>query len=838
MDQFNQRDIKIGEGRGGGFDGGVITVKPPALLPFGSWSQMVNVKKWHPGIQIRGGMTPLFSDSELEPGSSGPGIMTLYQFSKGERHEIHTYAQTVEGKVIQFSNNPPIVTTGYLGGVIFTTSGNPNDQVSASWSDNRDVLVFSNGVDQHQLYPGQNQKIGAFIKYENPFTLPTRIPENGKDFTDLVLENNGIFATTYIDYNATEAMFIMTPLPANVFSWILNAPATGSNPSNSLRVRYINTAGDWAVVPGFIDSTYASGKSWGQSGNMQWTHPTDEAPTYMFGQSGYWYKIDLNNSFPWAINDIKPLQITYSGGWRPMDNVWDGILVDVVEAQLYDQSLNTYDTYPASTINISLMTNLDKLYIGTADPAYGFYIDVGDTPNTTGTSVITVKKSDGDFFNSVVGLEDQTLAFKKSGFISWKKDDAAFKTQFNGQQGYLYWYEIGVNATTADNIIISALYLPQTYMGKEFGTSGICNSVWKNRSVFTNSIFDRDIYVSANGRPNVLNGLDFAILEPGDGRRNRTCCIKKFHNEIIAWQIEKGRDGGCTTLFEGYSPSTFGKLVLSSQVGTFNAQSAVVIDGATTTTKNDDKFQTMAYWISHYGIFMTDGRVVTMVSQDIQNYFDNDFVNDCIRIGYEEKMWVEHDVDRGVLRFGLVSGPVAEAPNIFPIFDLEDGTWSFDTFGRQGIRLSCALQCESETNILADGQTPIIHIGATEEGGVHLLNKGFVDYDRDVSLSLTMELNHVGFLLNLREIILRTRTELLGSFLKYIRVNGKFISKELEYLPLQGEESGDIMRRYRILERMYQETSISITLGSDLIGDAHDLYFYDLNFDIEYELNQ
>jgi hypothetical protein len=286
-------------------------------------------------------------------------------------------------------------------------------------------------------------------------------------------------------------------------------------------------------------------------------------------------------------------------------------------------------------------------------------------------------------------------------------------------------------------------------------------------------------------------------------------------------------------LFEGYNPSTFGKLVLSSQVGTFSAKSTVVIDGATTTTKNDDKYQTMAYWISHYGIFMTDGRIVTMISQDIQNYFDTDFPSDCIRLGYENEMWVEHDVDRGVLRFGLVCGPTATLPNVFPVFDLEDGSWSFDTYADTTLPLTCALQCEADS-----GQYPIIHIGANKNGLVYLLNyEFFIDDGEAITLHLKMELNNFGFCLDLREANLRMKADQAWSFTeKNVYENGIIRTDDTEQLVNEAEVFGQSIRRHRVLERIYEETSITLELINNEI--FADVYFIDMNLDIGSELNK
>ena len=108
-----------------------------------------------------------------------------------------------------------------------------------------------------------------------------------------------------------------------------------------------------------------------------------------------------------------------------------------------------------------------------------------------------------------------------------------------------------------------------------------------------------------------LNGSDYAILNPGDGRENATKSIVNFYNEIMVFQEELGTKGGCVTIFEGYSPSTFGKLVLSTKLGTLSAKSVAVVDGSkSSTTMKDINAQTMVFFLSHYGVFMSDGKVI------------------------------------------------------------------------------------------------------------------------------------------------------------------------------------------------------------------------------------
>jgi len=59
--------------------------------------------------------------------------------------------------------------------------------------------------------------------------------------------------------------------------------------------------------------------------------------------------------------------------------------------------------------------------------------------------------------------------------------------------------------------------------------------------------------------------------------------------------------------------------------------------------------------LSRYGACATDGTTVSVVSDDIQNYFDPT-EPECIRRGYENEMWLTHDSSFNLLRIGLVSG--------------------------------------------------------------------------------------------------------------------------------------------------------------------------------------
>jgi len=313
-----------------------------------------------------------------------------------------------------------------------------------------------------------------------------------------------------------------------------------------------------------------------------------------------------------------------------------------------------------------------------------------------------------------------------------------------------------------------------------------------------------------------LNGGDFAILEAGDGRSNKITCMKKFHNELMVWQEEKGEAGGCLTLFEGYSPETFGKLLLSSKVGTFNAKSVAVVDGVLTSTRTDESIKTLAYFLSHYGVCVTDGRTVTVISDDIQNYFDP-AETECIRRGYENDMWLAHDSSCNVLRMGLVSGSSATTCNIFPVYDLSDGTWSFDVIAQE---LSCLTEVEAASGALAVLQ----YGGGVDDGTVYQLNYGTNDITTAIDAYVTLEFSGQGEFIDLREIILRCKTQTAGNMSLTITQNA-IAAITAKSLSMIAETTNQIVRRHRIsMNVMDQHISIKIQHNTE----SQDMYLEDM----------
>jgi hypothetical protein len=299
-----------------------------------------------------------------------------------------------------------------------------------------------------------------------------------------------------------------------------------------------------------------------------------------------------------------------------------------------------------------------------------------------------------------------------------------------------------------------------------------------------------------------LNGDDYGILEAGDGRSNKVVAMRKFHNELMVWQEERGKEGGCLTLFEGYSPTTFGKLILSSRLGSMNAKSVCVVDGVLTSTATEEKIKTLAFALSRYGVYVTDGRTCSFISDDIANYFDPTDTTHCIRRGYESEMWMEYDSTYNVLRLGLVCGTVAEVPNVFPVFDLTDKEWYFDNLGQA---LSCMTEVEA-----ASGNAPVLQLGGgTTDGFVYILNNTQDDVSTPITSYLTVELDGRGERISLREMILRVKAQSAGDLTVTPYKNG--IEQTALTLSQTAENASEVTRRHRFnLDLLDQHLALKI----------------------------
>jgi hypothetical protein len=736
------------------FRGGCKTAVEPELLSLGDFSMIQNMRQLHPGMEARKGQIALHSTPD---GTNR--VMNLYQFVKGKVTERHLYAQMSDSDILEATNAPPTVTTGVFGAEVFSGSASP---IPASFANNNDMLLMCNGVDLPQIYPGIGSKIQKFIIFRGA-AAPTTYPSIGEDWTLNVtgfataaapLDSLGDLSADY------DCVFVCCPVVANTLTWTVSLP---NGTAAVMLGKYRKSDGTWAALASFTDNTAVGGKTLAQSGTMTWTAPTDSIPSYMYGATGFWYQFYLDTGGD-LDSEVEVTAITYEAAWQSIVNMCDGAMVPIIEAQFFNDTYDTWHTYGSASITLAGYDGtafkknggtIDALYISSFDDIEAIYVEIVGAGNTTASVALAVYRWNGAAWVDT-SCSDGTNGCTNSGWITFARG-ASKPQQFNNGQYYAHWYKITpagegdyiTNSTPSPDeaIVISVRVLPY-YDINEIGKGMTCAS-WKQRAVYGTNI-DQYLYLTPPSSPMVLNGDDFTMLEPGDGRSNRPVCLRNFKDDLMVFQEEKGKDGGCITKFTWHTDvDDISKLNVSTTLGAMNAKCVDVVDGIEAPLNRDQPIMTLAFFLSRRGIFITDGSTFYQIDDDIRNYFDPT-KTECIRRGYEDKMWLKYDSAKNVIRIGLVSGQDSTLPNVFPVLDLKDKAWSFDLLAQE---LNCMTEVEA-----ASGNIPVLQVGGgVDDGTVYLMNTGSLDVGSAIDSFATMEIDGKGEVIRMGEFVLRLK---------------------------------------------------------------------------------
>jgi hypothetical protein len=255
------------------------------------------------------------------------------------------------------------------------------------------------------------------------------------------------------------------------------------------------------------------------------------------------------------------------------------------------------------------------------------------------------------------------------------------------------------------------------------------------------------------------------------------------------------------TIIQGYNPPTFGKLVMSTSLGTFNNKSVVVVDTVKISTSSNEYVKTMAFFISRDGLIGVDGRNFWVLSDDVQNFWDLS-KSDCIRVGYESQHWLAYDPQFAVLRMGLVTGTSATTPNTFLVYDLVDHCWYKDVLGAN---LAFA------TNLGASsGNVPYSQVGGgAADGTIWLLNTGANDDTAAIDSYLKLELTGAGQWLDLVWLMIQHKVQTAGNLTVTTYQNG--ILQDTITLSQTADQTSAAMRRH-VMSLNVQESHVSVKI--------------------------
>lgn len=757
--------------------GGAITVRPKALLKPGTFSWIQNVKPTRPGFSKRAGQRKLHSTAD---GTNQ--AMSMYQFKKTRIDENIYLVQMSDGDFLQLTNSPPTVTTGAMGSEAYSGTTAPKP---ASYSNLNDMLVVSNGVDQHLLYPGATSYPLSVIVYKSGGAADINnskgVLDEGFDYT---LELTDGLTTTSATLSALPArtagsgIFVCTPVPAKSFTFTMGDT---NDDASVMSIYYWKSTSAWATVSDISDGTDVGGDTLKQSGTVTFTAPSDIQERYLFGKVGYWYLITFSVALDASVTVTK---LTYNAPWATLVPMWDGS--PVYAAVVLVEGTSTYDTYSAESVDLDTLALGKKIYICSYDKIEGIYIDPGDTPNATGTSITSLKYWDGDSWETLTVADDGSAGLSNAGWVIFNRQTAAQPRQMESNRIRAYWYELILSAELAADVVVGITTMP-FYEIKSYGNVGQANCSWKERMLYTFADkYQEYVYITNTDSAQILVSTDTGIIQVGDGRPHKVTAIVNFFNNVLVFQEEKGNIGGCITMLQGYNKPTFGKLVLSTKMGTMSAKTVDVVENVYTATATDERLKTVAFFLSRYGVGACDGTSIAIISDAIQNYFDPT-KTECIRHGYESQMWLKHDPVDHVIRIGLVSGSTATVPNVFPVYDLVDRVWYFDVRAQA---LSFWENVEA-----GSGQFPVTQVaGGTADGTVYQVNYGTADVDTAIDTYIRMEFSGAGQYFALLQFMLQCMAQSSGNITLTTYQNN--ISKDTLTLSMIADLTNREIRRH------------------------------------------
>lgn len=460
---------------------------------------------------------------------------------------------------------------------------------------------------------------------------------------------------------------------------------------------------------------------------------------------------------------------------------------------------------------------------------------VGDSCTLTiegGVAAInSVQVHTGSAFPSLTNINDGTAGMSKAGFVTFSRNTEAKKINFQGSGFYAYAYRIKFDKKLSSGVLASFQYLPFFDINKTHYpvVQSVC--IWKNRVCYAFKGFGDILYFSARSSPMVLNGGDGeGRVKIGAGSKNDILCMRKFYNELLVWQAEKGEEGGSLTIVEGDTPTgqmAFDKKLISSRYGIVNSKSAVVLEGVNISEMNTDRpIATVAYWISRDGVFKTNGVTFSSADADISNFFDPT-KSECIVKGKEDKHWMAYDRAYKVVRMGLCcgnppAGTSADMANRFFVLDPLTGKWITDVLTQP---ISCMFEVEAET-----GNLIVLQMGGGQDGYVRQLNTTNSDESTAIDASVTMEINGKGERIRVKKDSLRCKSQPAGNIVRTIMADGNPAVKDTKTLTMTAKIANDVYRRH-FKTNPTEGDHLSIKWRHNTAGEA--CHFLDLGIEVE-----
>jgi len=194
---------------------------------------------------------------------------------------------------------------------------------------------------------------------------------------------------------------------------------------------------------------------------------------------------------------------------------------------------------------------------------------------------------------------------------------------------------------------------------------------WKRRAwQIAPRNMENSVRFSASDLPNVWNGTDSGWIRFGE---RPLWAAGPYYNETVLFADTE------MWMLQGNSPTNFGRLRLSSKVGTCAPKSVVSIESGVIVS---DTVKIVLAWMFYDGFWMFDGvRMQKISAPDIDSFFDPNHV-DYINPTYLNRTYGEYDFHNQLVMWNVYSGSAATSPTktvVLHFPSLEYGIFDYGT---------------------------------------------------------------------------------------------------------------------------------------------------------------
>lgn len=617
------------------------------------------------------------------------------------------------GQVVSVSSNTGEITTGAFYHIEINESGN-------NW------YLFVDGIQKSYVSSSNRAKNytgTVYIGYDGTNYHHGYIDEYR---VSNVVRNITNFTPPLAAYSATSTaafMYIGSIMPLDGFKFYME---TANANTSAMSVDYWDGT-SWTAVTGLSDGTAVGGISLAQDGVVSFTSTEDLAKVKVFDQAVlYWYRVSVDD----ISSGTSIYYATVRVPFQKTRDLWDGVFRTCLSFLIYKTSFNDYtqniteEDYTtandATYAQAGGLTSSQYIVCGFAERQLGLNLTIiGEKANTTAGTTLTVSYWNGSAWTAVTGLDDGTsenvISMSKSGLISWTSPDSSieFKKEISKEEP-LYYYKLSFDKTLSTNVYIDFVAgIPTQKDIKPYKiVARSQNRTWllANQAEAKNSARCSSVHTS-----NVFNGEDSKDLFFGDDSEltGHASLYSQFGSSL--YDVTVFTKTNEVWVLTGSGPSSWVQYTASTKrgcVAPLTMQTAH-IGGEVPAGLN----RNVAVWQSATSIDMFDGRVITELSRDIDNYFDqtNDEAINLDKIG-DSKGFFNHDFTK---YHWLFASGTSTTLNKELVYDFTRQKWSEIDRGTKKLQAGFNAQTFSGINY---------SYGGTSAGYVQRLENG-QDFD-------------------------------------------------------------------------------------------------------------